>query len=69
MKTVDPIGSTGRLFVLKCGRIPKHIAIIMDGNRRFAKQKYIARQQGHMKGFDKLTEVYCLSSYLLCHIL
>ncbi|KAF6036171.1 DHDDS [Bugula neritina] len=42
--------------------IPKHIAIIMDGNRRFAKQKYIARQQGHMKGFDKLTETleWCL---------
>lgn len=56
------------ISVLKCGMIPKHIAIIMDGNRRFAKQKYIARQQGHMKGFNKLTEVYCLSSYLLRHI-
>lgn len=26
--------------VLKCGPIPKLIAIIMDGNRRYAKKKF-----------------------------
>lgn len=45
------------ISTLKCGSIPKHIAIIMDGNRRFAKEMHIERQQGHMKGFDKLSEV------------
>lgn len=45
------------ISTLKCGPVPKHIAVIMDGNRRFAKNNQIERQQGHMKGFDKLSEV------------
>ncbi|XP_067945902.1 dehydrodolichyl diphosphate synthase complex subunit DHDDS-like [Watersipora subatra] len=50
------------ISVLKCGEIPKHIAIIMDGNRRYAKKECVQRQVGHMKGFDKLTETleWCL---------
>lgn len=43
--------------VLKSGPIPKHVAIIMDGNRRFAKKNSMDRAEGHLKGFDKLTEV------------
>jgi len=27
------------LNILKQGRIPKHLAFIMDGNRRYAKKK------------------------------
>lgn len=34
--------------------IPKHIAFIMDGNRRFAKRQRIATAGGHAKGFDKV---------------
>ena len=45
------------ISILKCGKVPKHVAIIMDGNRRYAKQRRIDRQLGHMRGFDKLTEV------------
>ncbi|XP_031567033.1 dehydrodolichyl diphosphate synthase complex subunit DHDDS-like [Actinia tenebrosa] len=43
--------------VLKTGEIPKHVAIIMDGNRRFAKKVNCERSKGHEKGFEKLTEV------------
>ena len=43
--------------VLKSGPIPKHIAFIMDGNRRFATKKSIERAQGHLMGFEKLAEV------------
>ena len=43
--------------VLKCGPMPKHVAFIMDGNRRFAKKVNCERSKGHEKGFDKLTEV------------
>jgi len=34
------------------GSIPKHIAIIMDGNGRWAKNKGLPRVVGHKKGID-----------------
>ena len=43
--------------VLKCGHIPRHIAFIMDGNRRFARKNQLKHSLGHVLGFDKLTEV------------
>ena len=43
--------------ILKSGPVPKHIAIIMDGNRRFAQKNSMDRAEGHLKGFDKLAEV------------
>lgn len=48
--------------VIKCGPIPRHIAIIMDGNRRFAKTENIEKIEGHSRGFDKLSEClgWCL---------
>lgn len=45
--------------VLKCGPIPRHVAIIMDGNRRYAKKQHVEKAEGHSKGFDKLSD--CLS--------
>jgi ditrans,polycis-polyprenyl diphosphate synthase len=36
--------------VLKCGAIPKHIAFIMDGNRRFANKCGVKKIEGHSKG-------------------
>jgi len=44
------------LNIITIGKIPRHIAIIMDGNRRFADKSSIARKEGHAKGFDKLSE-------------
>lgn len=48
--------------ILSCGPIPKHVAFIMDGNRRFARKSSIERQEGHMEGFKKLAETlqWCL---------
>lgn len=45
--------------VIKSGQLPQHVAIIMDGNRRFAKKVNCERSKGHEKGFEKLTEVRC----------
>ena len=41
--------------------MPKHIAIIMDGNRRWAKQRGLDGSLGHKKGAEVLEEVakYC----------
>jgi undecaprenyl diphosphate synthase len=38
-------------------RLPHHIAIIMDGNGRWAKKKLLNRISGHMKGVDAVREV------------
>lgn len=48
--------------VVKTGRVPQHIAFIMDGNRRFAKKNSVDNSAGHYKGFDKLSETlkWCL---------
>lgn len=38
-------------------RIPQHIAIIPDGNRRWAKKRLSSVQQGHREGADTLMEI------------
>lgn len=43
--------------VLKCGRIPKHVAFIMDGNRRYADKTHMNKADGHKQGFDTLAKV------------
>lgn len=43
--------------VLKAGKIPSHLAVIMDGNRRFARKQNMQSVEGHVQGFDKLAEV------------
>lgn len=37
--------------------LPRHIAIIMDGNRRFAKELGLSWEAGHIFGREKLEEV------------
>lgn len=39
------------------GHIPKSVAIIMDGNRRYAQKKNIVKIQGHEDGLNKLLEI------------
>uniref|UniRef100_A0A7S4JC90 Alkyl transferase n=1 Tax=Guillardia theta TaxID=55529 RepID=A0A7S4JC90_GUITH len=48
--------------VLRCGPIPKHVAFIMDGNRRWAERRRMMRQEGHAYGFLQLKEClkWCL---------
>ena len=41
-------------------RLPRHVAIIMDGNGRWAKQRNMDRSQGHIEGVNtvrKITEI------------
>jgi Undecaprenyl pyrophosphate synthetase (EC 2.5.1.31) len=41
-----------RLLRYECTHIPGHIAIIQDGNRRFARSRGISRANGHQAGAD-----------------
>jgi undecaprenyl diphosphate synthase len=38
-------------------RIPRHIAIIMDGNGRWAKERGLERVQGHIQGVESVRKV------------
>jgi len=42
---------------IKENYIPQHVAIIMDGNRRFASELGLSPDAGHLFGKDKLEEV------------
>ena len=32
--------------------LPMHVAVIMDGNGRWAKKRGVSRSQGHLSGVD-----------------
>lgn len=38
-------------------KIPEHVAIIMDGNGRWAKQRHLPRQAGHRAGVENLRRI------------
>ena len=44
--------------------IPKHIAIIMDGNGRWAKKRFLPRSFGHKAGVETIREIVKESSSL-----
>ncbi len=49
---------------LKRVALPKHVAIIMDGNGRWAKSHMLPRSAGHRAGVDRLRGIIRLSSDL-----
>jgi undecaprenyl diphosphate synthase len=42
---------------LDLSRLPRHVAIVMDGNGRWARQRGLARTQGHEAGEEALYDV------------
>ncbi|KAF8870962.1 Decaprenyl diphosphate synthase-like protein [Gymnopilus junonius] len=61
------------LQVLASGPIPKHIAFILDGNRRYARKNNMPVPQGHSEGSESLhrmleiclrLNVKCISAYV-----
>jgi hypothetical protein len=47
-------------------QIPKHIAVIMDGNRRYGKSRYGSASRGHWDGSSKLIEFakWCIAEQI-----
>ena len=39
------------------GRVPRHVAVIMDGNGRWAKARHLPRVEGHRRGADSAREI------------
>ncbi|KAH9982584.1 Di-trans-poly-cis-decaprenylcistransferase [Lactifluus volemus] len=52
------------LTVLRAGPIPQHVAFVMDGNRRYARNKGMKVIQGHVDGFVALRRVLEICSVL-----
>ena len=48
--------------------LPQHVGIILDGNRRWAKQHSLTAQEGHKKGFDTFRVIAdaCLERGIAC---
>lgn len=46
---------------LDTGRLPRHVAVIMDGNGRWAQQRGLSRGHGHMAGIDALRQAITAS--------
>jgi len=43
---------------MRRGPVPNHIAIIMDGNRRYARSQHIDTAEGHYSGAETLKNVF-----------
>jgi undecaprenyl diphosphate synthase len=48
--------SSSTQAIPEAGAIPRHIAIIMDGNGRWAKKRFLPRVAGHRKGVEAVRE-------------
>ncbi|MCK5000172.1 MAG: isoprenyl transferase [Anaerohalosphaera sp.] len=60
--------ATALRFGIDANQIPRHIAIIMDGNGRWAEERGLPRFHGHSKGAQMVEEValHCVSCGVEC---
>ncbi len=50
--------------ILNLKRIPRHVAIIMDGNGRWAVERGLSRTDGHKEGIESVRDIVKASSQL-----
>jgi len=60
---------SGLLMKIDKQKLPEHIAIIMDGNGRWATKKGLPRSYGHKRGVNVLKEILKASKKLGCKVL
>ncbi|GAA3387882.1 isoprenyl transferase [Cryptosporangium minutisporangium] len=53
----EPHRSGARPPAIPADLVPRHVALIMDGNGRWAKQRGLPRTEGHKRGEDSLFDV------------
>ena len=44
---------------IKKGEVPNHLAVIMDGNRRYAESAGLLTHEGHIKGKNTFADNKC----------
>ncbi|MBX6377681.1 MAG: isoprenyl transferase [Clostridia bacterium] len=57
MRDVEDRSSTASVRLTEARPLPRHIAIIMDGNGRWAQRRGLSRTAGHRAGVEALREV------------
>ncbi|HSL24242.1 MAG TPA: isoprenyl transferase [Vicinamibacterales bacterium] len=69
--SVCPPGSAEEALVRQVNfdRLPRHVAIIMDGNGRWAAQRHLPRVEGHRAGIDSVRDVVESSARLGVRVL
>ncbi len=50
--------------LLEKGKLPKHVAIIMDGNGRWALERGLSRTEGHKQGIESVRDIVKASSQI-----
>lgn len=65
---VSSVIRRGLITVLAAGPMPQHIGFVMDGNRRYARQRNMAVKEGHTTGFYALRKMLeiCLRLGVKC---
>src|SRR6476620_216207 len=68
---VLPPGSTDEALArqINFGRLPAHVAVIMDGNGRWAAQRHLPRVEGHRAGIESVREIVESSARLGIQVL
>jgi undecaprenyl diphosphate synthase len=68
---IVPAGSDERSLVdaIDWTRLPRHVAVIMDGNGRWAKLRHKRRVEGHRAGIDSVRDVVETSARLGLEVL
>jgi undecaprenyl diphosphate synthase len=59
----------GLIAQIRFDRLPRHVAIIMDGNGRWARQRKLPRVAGHRAGIAAVRDVVETSAQLGCEVL
>jgi tritrans,polycis-undecaprenyl-diphosphate synthase [geranylgeranyl-diphosphate specific] len=67
-KKIDSFKDYKLIEDIKNNPIPNHVAIIMDGNRRFAENFKLIPEAGHILGSDKIEDVldWCFELHIKC---
>jgi undecaprenyl diphosphate synthase len=60
----NPVDEQMQDQLLKSGNLPQHIAVIMDGNGRWATERGLSRTEGHQEGIESVRDIVKVASQL-----